>query len=150
MIITPDTKWITSYEQLEGNEYDAYMTISQYKNGELSRSFRYTIPLEFYDEVRIWDWEVIYGTNGTSGTPVISHVQYNAIRQLTKTKKFDLISLNNITPFAWRCKNGKTMVSSKNDYSYRDNGEKGVVWYKEDELEKAYECYVKFIERCFQ
>lgn len=147
MIITPNTRWITSYEQK--NEYDVTMTISLYKDEKLSRSFTYIIPLEFYDDVRIWDWEVVIGVNGINGTPVISCKQHRAIRELTKMKRIDILSLNNITPFAWRCKNGKTMVSSKNDYSYIDNSEKGVIWFKEDELEKAVECFDKFIERCF-
>ena len=145
MIITTDTKWITSYENK--NDYDVTMTISRYKDGELLRSFTYIIPIEFYDDVRIWDWEVITGANGVVGTPVISHKQYDAIRELTKIKKFNLISLNNITPFAWICKNGKTMVSSKNDYSYSENGKKGVIWFKEDELEKAQDCYLMYLEK---
>ena len=150
MVITSDTKWITLYEQLDGNEYDVRMTISEYKDGKLIRSFKYYIPLEFYDDVRIWDWQVVIGADGINGTPVISYKQDRAIRQLTKTKKFKLLSLNNITPFAWICKNGKTMVSSKNDYSYIENCEKGVVWYKEDERKKAVQCYDKFVEKCFE
>ena len=50
MIITKNTRWITSYEIM--NEYDVTMTISQYKNGKLARSLTYIIPIEFYDDVR--------------------------------------------------------------------------------------------------
>ena len=144
MIITKNTRWITSYEIM--NEYDVTMTISQYKNGKLARSLTYIIPIEFYDDVRIWDWEVVIGANGINGTPVITSKQYNAIRELTKMKKIEILSLNKITPFAWRCKNGKTMVSDKNNYSYIDNSEKGVVWFNEDELEKAQDCYLTYLE----
>lgn len=148
MIITENTMWNNEYEQI--SEYDVALTISYCSRGEVKKSYKYIIPIEFYDDVKIWEWEVVCGEN-IIGTPVISVRHDKAIKKLLKDEsKKPIISLNNITPFAWKCKNGKIMVSSKNDYSYRENSEKGVIWYSKDEEEQAVQCYDKYIEKCLR
>lgn len=124
MIITKDTKWVTYYD-LEENERYIDMTIVRYKNKKVDRQFLFIIPIEFYDDVRMWDWEVLIGQHHT---PVISVKQHKMIKELSNTRKdVTILSLNMITPFIAVFKH-KTMVSNKNNNEWKDNDNK-CLWY---------------------
>lgn len=124
MIITENTRWTTEYEL--DNDW-VNMTITQYKFKEPIKNFYFVIPIEFYDDVRIWDWEVI---PQHSHTPVITTRQSKVIMELTglrKPKDMTILSLNMITPFMAVFKH-KTMVSNKNNNEWKDNDNK-CLWY---------------------
>lgn len=121
MIITEKTKWATEYEL--DNDW-VNMTITQCKDGKPIRKFYYIIPIEFYDDVCMWDWEVI---PQYSHTPVISTKQHRMIKELTGIKKGGMLSLNMISPFMVLFKH-KTMVSSKSNKQWQENDD-NCLWY---------------------
>lgn len=153
IIRTEKTKWITTYEQLD--EYDVRMVVTQFKNKKPAKEYRYIIPIEFYDDVRIWDWEVI---PQYSHTPVISSQQHKMIKELTGAKKpkdVTILSLNMISPFMAIFKH-KTMVSSKSDKQWQDN-DGNCLWYDagyedtsdemKEQLKQAFRSFDIYVER---
>ena len=143
MIITDDVRWINDYEQL--NEYDIQLTIISIKNGKPYNTTRYIIPIELYSEVKNWNWQIY---TGFCRTPTMANKQFHEMKKLTGKKRgIKPISLNNITPFMMLCKNGKTMVSNKNNYSCEDNDRNGVLWYEPNERERAYKCYDTYVQK---
>ena len=153
MIITENTRWITTYELLD--EHDVRMVVTQFKNKKPAKEYRFVIPIEFYDDVRIWDWEVV---PQHSHTPVITTKQHRMIKELTGIKKGGMLSLNMVSPFMAIFKH-KTMVSSKSDKQWKDN-DGNCLWYNagyedtsdemKEQLKQAFRSFDIYVERALQ
>ena len=106
-------------------------------------TYTYIIPIEFIDEVKQYEWQVI--PSGFNVTPIITEDDYEQKKKsLGSTERIKALSLNHITPFVRETKTGRYYISSKNDMTRHDNDRNLYVASYKD---KAIDLFMQEIER---
>ena len=144
MVVTEDTKFTNVYKKYD--DYNIQLTITSYKKGKTYQRYVYIIPYEFYEQVKTIEWEVSYPHH----TPYMSKEQCKMIIQLTGVNRFKTTTLNMITPFIVVFKNGKSMVSSKNEYDSDENDKRSLWFIRNETEEEIMQVFDKYVERALQ
>lgn len=109
-------------------------------------AYTYIIPIEFIEEVKQYEWEVI--PSGFYVTPVISTENLNKLKNELGIKGSGSgkikSSLNNFTPFVRETKTGRYYVSSKNEMTHHENNKNLYVASYKD---KAIDLFIEEIEK---
>lgn len=142
MVVTENTKCTNVYKKYD--DYNVQLTITSYKKGKTYQRYVYIIPIEFYEQVSVIQWEVHYPHH----TPYMSKEQVKMIIQLTGVNRFKTTTLNMITPFIAVFKSGRFMVSTKNDNDLMTNDDRSL-WIVESE-EEAMKFLDIYVERALQ
>lgn len=112
-------------------------------------TYTYIIPIEFVDEVKQYEWEVI--PSGFYVTPVISTENLNKLKKELGIKGIGRgkikSSLNNFTPFIRETKTGRYYISSKNEMT-RYNNDKNL--YVASYKDKAIDLFIQEIEKALE
>ena len=142
MVVTENTKCTNVYKKYD--DYNVQLTITSYKKGKTYQRYVYIIPIEFYEQVSVIQWEVHYPHH----TPYMSKEQCKMIIQLTGVNRFKTTTLNMVTPFIAVFKSGRFMVSTKNDNDLMTNDDRSL-WVVESE-EEAMKFLDSYVERALQ